>query len=274
MTVDNQPSYPVPTAQEAGVSQQSKSLFPPATTATTAPSSRSVSPALSSSRHSLNAFSTATASTATTTASSSDGGFEEEEEADREHSLAPSVSDLEDASTSNKKRSQHVLFQQQKQNQRVLKRFVGPLSYGPLPVASLAELDASSQPAPSPTPSPAPWVSIWQTRFLQADARRKGYREQCPWATVYNARPVTKTTTQKADRDEGVPPRVGMSPIVFGAGTFGTGQYAQEDQIMSIEPVRGEPWFSHRTETLPKSLTCYWFQSSAPSCIPVLHQHL
>jgi D-arabinose 1-dehydrogenase len=114
----------------------------------------------------------------------------------------------------------------------------------PLPVQSLSELpqDALLR------GRPAPWVQTWKERFLP-DSSSSDQAKLGRYAIAYNAPPralsrgkqqqVNGSADQEAE-EEGTPPQLGLSPIVFGAGTFGFGQYSMEDLMQSAEPVRGE----------------------------------
>ncbi|KDN53442.1 Aldo/keto reductase [Tilletiaria anomala UBC 951] len=125
---------------------------------------------------------------------------------------------------------------------------LSPLSHGPLP-ANLSELPNDTMLHGN---HPAPWVETWKSLFLTSSAAsedrkvaRVRHTDDCAWATVQNVAPIHagsqgygEQVNEKQHNKKGTPPQAGISPLIFGAGTFGTGQYSSDDLMMSIEPVR------------------------------------
>lgn len=106
-----------------------------------------------------------------------------------------------------------------------------PLSWGPLP--SLKELPDDRPKwghGGADESAAAPWVQAW--RQVYVDMADPEHEEAPEWATVVNRHP-------HAPGGAGVHPQLGISPILFGGGTFGTGQYMAENQLASLEPVKG-----------------------------------
>lgn len=109
---------------------------------------------------------------------------------------------------------------------------ITPLSWGPLP--SVDSLSSDRAEGNVDDQSAAPWVDTWREMYVTVFEGADCDSEKPPsWSTVVNRHP-------SSEKGAGVPPQLGISPIVFGVGTFGTGQYSSENLMFSLEPVRGE----------------------------------
>ena len=90
----------------------------------------------------------------------------------------------------------------------------------------------------------APWVQRWRRSLLSVSSasqrkQRVQFISKYPHATIYNPPPPSATNQTDADKDPGISPVSGMSPIIFGAATFGIGSYSNVDFLESDVAVRG-----------------------------------